>query len=101
MATLRKGPMWNVHLLCEQFAGELRSSSFVRLLLPLAHPTNAAHFHVTWGVDYQKADVVIVERTWLQDLEKVEELLERTRRDSVCLIYSIDDDLLALGREGP
>jgi hypothetical protein len=93
--------MPTVHLLCEQFAGELRSSSFVRLLLPLTHPTNAPHFEVTTGTNYQKADVVVVERTWLQDPDKVEDLLECVRRDGACLIYSIDDDLLVLGRPGP
>jgi processive 1,2-diacylglycerol beta-glucosyltransferase len=93
--------MIRIHLLCERFAGECRSSSYVRLLLPLGHPVNAAHFRLTHGRTYQHADVMIVERTWEQDPAAAEELLRRARRDRVCVIYSIDDDLLALGKEGP
>jgi processive 1,2-diacylglycerol beta-glucosyltransferase len=90
-----------VHLLCERFGGELRSSTFIRLLLPLTHPANAAHFRVTQGRSYEPADIVMVERTWEQDLSAAEELVRQARRDGTCLVYSLDDDLILLGKDGP
>jgi glycosyltransferase involved in cell wall biosynthesis len=88
-------------VLCERFAGELRSSSFIRLLLPLTHPANAAHFQVTQGRSYEPADMVIVERSWEQDFQAAQELVRRARRDGAGLVYSLDDDLILLGKDGP
>ena len=93
--------MRKIQLFCEQFGTELRSSSFVRLLLPLMYPTNASVFELSRSNEYQRADINIVERTWVQDPKKATELVARIKHDGACLIYSIDDDLLSLGRKGP
>jgi len=92
--------MIHVHVLCERFAGELRCSSYIRLLLPLTHATNVSHIRMTCGRTYKKADIVIAERTWEQDLAAAEELVKNVRRDDGCLVYTIDDDLLALTTDG-
>ncbi|WP_414526888.1 glycosyltransferase [Nodularia chucula] len=73
-------------------------SSFIRLLLPLTHPTNQETFLVSQGTRFQAADVTIVERTWKSNitLSQAEKLVEKVRRNGTCLIYSIDDNLLDL-----
>jgi len=73
--------------------------SHIRLLLPLTHPLNADTFSLTRGTTYAGADVLIVERMWRPkdiSLALAEDLVRRVRRNGVCLIYSIDDDLLDL-----
>jgi len=55
-------------------------------------------FQVTLGTEYARADVLVVGRTWRPGitLELAERLVDQARRDKVCLIYSIDDNLLDL-----
>ena len=74
--------------------------SYIRLLLPLTHPTNQDAFNILPGTSYQGGtEVVIVERTWRPErvsLRMVEALVRRVRRDGARLIYTIDDNLLDL-----
>lgn len=88
-----------VHILY-QHGRDLRpfGCSYIRLLLPLAHPACQEAFTVTHGLDYQSADVVIVERTWRPwiTVRMAEDLVARVRRDRVRLVYTIDDNLLDL-----
>jgi glycosyltransferase involved in cell wall biosynthesis len=86
-----------VHVLYEH-SEDLRphGCSYIRLLQPLTHFSNQDIFDVSQGATFTKADVVIVERTWRPDisLSMAEDLVDRVRGDGICLIYSIDDDLL-------
>jgi glycosyltransferase involved in cell wall biosynthesis len=82
-------------------AGDCASSStYVRLLLPLAHPAHGGRFVTTRSVKYEPADVIIVERSWTDDMSQARGLVERCRADGACLIYATDDNLLDLRLEG-
>jgi glycosyltransferase involved in cell wall biosynthesis len=88
-----------VHILFEHSADLIpHGCSYIRNILPLTHPVNANAFEVTQGVEYSRADVLVVERTWKPgiSLEAVEQLVDQVNRDGTCLIYSIDDNLLDL-----
>jgi processive 1,2-diacylglycerol beta-glucosyltransferase len=92
-----------VHILYEH-SGDLRphGCSYIRLLLPLSHPTVADSIAVSHSTDHAKADVTIVERTWSPSVTaaKAKDLVEQVRRDGSALIYSIDDNLLDLRPQG-
>jgi processive 1,2-diacylglycerol beta-glucosyltransferase len=92
-----------VHILYEH-STDLRphGCSYIRLLLPLSHPTISDRVTVSYNTAYAKADVMIVERTWCPNLSMAiaEDLLKKLRRDGTPLIYSIDDNLLDLTPQG-
>ena len=87
----------SVHLLSEH-AGDRRpyGCSYIRNLLPLAHPVNQPYLAVSSSFDYAPADVVIVERAWNPhtDVMEADELVARASADGACLVYTIDDALL-------
>lgn len=88
-----------VHILFEHSADLIpHGCAYIRDILPLTHPVNASVFQVTQGTEYNHADVLVVERTWKPGttMEVIEQLVDQVRRDSTCLIYSIDDNLLDL-----
>ncbi len=90
--------MLRVHILYEH-GGDFRphACSYIRVLLPLSHPVNSPAFQLSWGVHYEPADVVIVERYWKPvNPWSPELLLKRLRADGGCMIYAIDDNLLDL-----
>ena len=76
--------------------------AYIRLLLPLNHPSNAGALSVTSGESYARADVIMVDRTWFPGVTPAaaEALVKQARRDNACVIYSIDDNLLDLKPEG-
>lgn len=92
-----------VHILYEHSA-DLRphGCSYIRLLLPLSHPTISDRVIVSYGTASAKADVTIVERTWSSGISTAmaEALVKQLRRDKTTLIYSIDDNLLDLRPHG-
>lgn len=76
--------------------------AYIRLLLPLNHPVNAAAWVVTAGQTYSAADVVLIDRTWSPGVSPVSaaELVKQIRADGARIVYSIDDNLLDLAPEG-
>lgn len=72
--------------------------AYIRLLLPLNHPSNADALSVTSGESYARADVIMVDRTWTPYITPAtaEALVKQARRDGARVIYSIDDNLLDL-----
>jgi glycosyltransferase involved in cell wall biosynthesis len=94
-----------VHVIYEHtHPHEPHSTSHIRLLRPLQHPSIANSFRLSYDTQYRSADVAIVERLWQPQtvsLEKVEALVEQIRRDNTCLIYSLDDNLLDLPKHRP
>lgn len=92
-----------VHILYEHSGdGHPHGCSYIRLLLPLSHPSISDGLVVTQGTTYQKADVTIVERSWYPGVSPAiaEELVRQVRRDQGRLLYSIDDNLLDLTAQG-
>ncbi len=95
--------MLKIHILFEQGSDwSPHGSTHVRLLRPLTHSANQEAFAVSCDRMYVPADVVIVERTWKigVSLREAEELVAQTRRDRVCLIYTLDDNVLDLQLSG-
>ncbi|MGH9823104.1 MAG: hypothetical protein ACREDR_07635, partial [Blastocatellia bacterium] len=88
-----------VHVLFEH-AADMKpyGSSYIRLLLQLDHPNNRDALEVTSGLEYRRADVLIVDRLWRPDIsmDMARRLIRRARRDGVKIAYSIDDNLLDL-----
>lgn len=76
--------------------------AYIRLMLPLKHPSNEGAMTVTSGENYERADVVMVDRMWRPRITPAaaEALVGRARRDGACVVYSIDDNLLDLHLEG-
>src|SRR3982751_3590935 len=92
--------MLSVHLVTVHCGPRVGSCSHVRWLLPLRYPANANHFSVTHGTDYRRADVVVVERSWTDDMGQAQDLVRRARADGATLIYTTDDNILDLKIEG-
>jgi processive 1,2-diacylglycerol beta-glucosyltransferase len=96
---------WRIHILYEH-GTDLRpfGSAYIRLLLPLTHPTLDGSLDVTHGLRYngQDADAVIVDRLWRPDisLALAEGLVADVHRADARLIYALDDDFLDLPAEG-
>jgi glycosyltransferase involved in cell wall biosynthesis len=87
----------SVHVISEH-AGDRRAygCSYIRNLLPLAHPVNRPHIALSSSFEYAPADVVIVERALdpHTDVVEADELIARASADGACLVYTIDDALL-------
>ncbi|HKQ08475.1 MAG TPA: glycosyltransferase [Blastocatellia bacterium] len=96
--------MLKVHILYEH-SNDLRphGSGYIRLLRPLTHPTIEGAFQLSWGLEYEPAEVVIIERTVKPSmtLRLAEQYVKRARADRSRLIYTIDDNLLDLRVQGP
>src|SRR5690349_10318889 len=95
--------MLKIHILFEQGSDwSPHGATHVRLLRPLTHPANQEAFAISYDRMYVPADVVIVERTWKIgiSMREAEELVAQARRDRVCLIYALDDNVLDLQLSG-
>jgi glycosyltransferase involved in cell wall biosynthesis len=94
-----------VHVIYEHTnPNEPHSTSHIRLLRPLQHPSIADSFQLSYNTQYRSADVTIVERLWQPQtisLAKIEALVKQIRQDNTCLIYSLDDNLLDLPSHRP
>jgi processive 1,2-diacylglycerol beta-glucosyltransferase len=90
---------WRVHVLYEYgIDSRPHGCAYIRLLLPLNHPSNAGALSVTSGESYARADVIMVDRTWTPYITPSSSaaLIKQARRDGARVIYSIDDNLLDL-----
>lgn len=96
---MAQGKKTSIHVVYEH-AGDLMpfGVAYIRDILPLSHPVNQELFTLTQSTGFERAQVVILERAWKPDLklEEAETLLERIRSSKATLVYSIDDNLLAL-----
>jgi glycosyltransferase involved in cell wall biosynthesis len=97
----RSGTRPKVHVIYE-YGNDYRpySSSFLRLIRPLTHPSVQAHLDTTFSLDYNNelVDVVIIDRLWRFDvsLPLVQELVNKIRRKGTHIIYSLDDNYFDL-----
>src|SRR4051794_26707779 len=76
--------------------------AYIRLMLPLGHPSNADGLIVTYGKTYAEADVVVIDRTWAPGISAqiASQLMKQARADNSCVVYSIDDNLIDLKPTG-
>lgn len=80
-------------------------SAWLRLLLPLDHPSTWSRIEARFALDYdgRPADVVLVDRLWRPDLDRsaVEGLARRTTAAGARLLVAIDDNFADLALEHP
>lgn len=91
--------MIHVHILYEYgIDHKPHGSSFIRLLLPLQHPSLADRIRVTTGETFEKSDIVIIDRTWKYNvtLDDAQRLLRAIRKAGALMLYQLDDNLLDL-----
>lgn len=79
------------------------SSSYIRLIRPLTHPSLANHLDVTFSprLPGESVDAVIVDRLWRPDItpELADQLVIDIRSLGARLVYALDDNLLVLPQE--
>ncbi|MEO8055551.1 MAG: glycosyltransferase [Acidobacteriota bacterium] len=81
--------------------------TYVRLLLPLAHPSVADRVALTHGSDARipPCDVLVVERHVLwpesEQRERLAAVFDACRGRGTRIVYTLDDNLLDLNRERP
>lgn len=93
-----------VHVLFESSSdGRPYASSHIRLLRPLTHPAlhHAVQLSSGPALAAEEVDIVIVDRLWRSDvtLDGAAALIEEIRQRGARLLYSLDDNLLALKGE--
>ncbi|TPL73973.1 methyltransferase domain-containing protein [Mesorhizobium sp. B2-3-13] len=97
-----------VHVLFESGDGRTPfGTSYIRLLRPLGHPSNAQRIELSAGVELpgEAIDVVIVDRLWRQDLggerqaDAQNALFSELEHRGIPLVYALDDNLLDLNDE--
>ena len=71
-------------------------SSYIRMLLPLTHPSLVEQLHVQFETNYRPADILLIDRTWSPHIspELAEQIVRFARRDGTRLVYSLDDNLM-------
>jgi hypothetical protein len=71
-------------------------SSYIRMLLPLHHPSVAGDLHVQFETGYRPADILLIDRTWTPHItrELAEQVVRFAKRDGTRLVYSLDDNLM-------
>ncbi len=82
------------------FDGRPYSSSHIRLLRPLTHPSLAQWISISAATDLcdGPVDLVVLDRLWRDDVspEQAEHLVDQVRRRRARFMYSLDDNLLRL-----
>lgn len=91
--------MLSVNVLFEHDSqGNPHGCSYIRLLLPLSHPSIDGKIHLISSTTLapEKTDIVIVERWWKPGLtiNEATDLVNEIRRRRSIFIYTLDDNLL-------
>ena len=85
--------------------GGLTPSAYIRLLLPLDHPTVGDGFDIVLAdaetvFDYD-ADIIVTQRYAVRDLETANRLAVHAHRIGARLLFDLDDDLLSVPTNHP
>lgn len=86
-----------VHVIVEHAGdGVPFGCAYIRDLLPLGHPANAHRVALTFSTALERAEVVVVERTFAPGATVLdaEELVRTVRQHGARLAYTLDDNLL-------
>ena len=88
-------------ILPETHDGRWSPCAYIRLMLPATHPelASAVKVSVVKDVDealHYRADVILTQRTAVNDVEAHRTLVEHARRTGARLVYDLDDNLLEL-----
>jgi GT2 family glycosyltransferase/glycosyltransferase involved in cell wall biosynthesis/SAM-dependent methyltransferase len=79
--------------------------SYIRLLLPLLHPSVSERVAVTVvrasEVHCYRADALILNRTAVTRCDEVDRIVDHCRAVGIPIVYDLDDDLLSIGEGHP
>jgi glycosyltransferase involved in cell wall biosynthesis/GT2 family glycosyltransferase len=85
--------------------GQIQACGYVRVIQPLTHPAVADTLRLALMQPAElataEADVVLVQRTQIQDTELAERIVQSCRRRGSRLVFEIDDDLLNIPVQHP
>jgi glycosyltransferase involved in cell wall biosynthesis len=80
--------------------GGLTACGYIRLLLPLDHPTTAAAFDIILAdaetIFDHHADIIVTQRHAIPDEATASRLADHASRTHAKLLYDLDDDLLGI-----
>jgi glycosyltransferase involved in cell wall biosynthesis len=81
-------------------SGEFPASSYIRVILPLQHPSLQEYlqFAAVTGAEALAADgdILVVQRTAIPDVQAAHRLLAHCRRRNIRLVYELDDNLFVI-----
>lgn len=81
-------------------SGEFPGSSYIRVILPLQHPSLQEHLRFSTVTETEAlatdGDILVVQRTAIADVQAAQRLLAHCRRKNIRLVYEIDDNLFAM-----
>ena len=85
--------------------GQIQACGYVRVVQPLTHPAVAGTVRLAIrsprDLAASDADVILVQRVAIQDMETAERVLDSCRRRGARLVFEIDDDLFHIPDEHP
>jgi glycosyltransferase involved in cell wall biosynthesis len=85
--------------------GQIQACGYVRVIQPLTHPALADTIRLTvtsaGRLASSEADLILVQRIAVQDMETAERIVDGCRRRGSRLLFEIDDDLFHLPDDHP
>jgi GT2 family glycosyltransferase/glycosyltransferase involved in cell wall biosynthesis len=85
--------------------GEIQACGYVRIIQPLTHHklADTVQLVLTRPEDLvaAKVDVVLVQRTQVEDLELAHQIIQSSRKSGTRLVYETDDDLFDMTQQHP
>jgi GT2 family glycosyltransferase/glycosyltransferase involved in cell wall biosynthesis len=86
-------------------SGQIQACGYVRIIQPLTHPAVADLVQLTLVTPQElvasDADIVLIQRVAVRDMNLAEEIVRQCRRRGSRLIFEIDDDLFHFPPEHP
>ncbi|MDZ4779406.1 MAG: glycosyltransferase [Planctomycetia bacterium] len=103
--TTRRADVLRVHAVLPRSASGWPGSAYLRVLLPLRHPTLQDRIELSYGAAAAStptdAEVVLVQRTGIADLSQAKAVIDSCRRRGQRLVVELDDDLWAMPSQHP
>jgi glycosyltransferase involved in cell wall biosynthesis len=85
--------------------GSYTPCAYIRLLLPLDHPTSGGELTTTLADVNEalryRADIIVTQRHAVPSISAAEKLAAHAKRTGATLIYDLDDDLLTVPSDHP
>jgi GT2 family glycosyltransferase/glycosyltransferase involved in cell wall biosynthesis len=98
-------PIFVAATVASHASGQIQACGYVRIIQPLTHPALAGTIRLELmnpsSLVTAEADVVLIQRDAVRDLEVAERIVQACQRRGARLIYEIDDDLFEIPPEHP
>jgi glycosyltransferase involved in cell wall biosynthesis len=101
----RRAPVPVAAAVASNPSGQIQACGYVRIIQPLTHPILRDSIRLAImepaGLITAEADVILIQRDAVRDVETAERILWACKRRGSRLIYEIDDDLFQIPTEHP